>query len=132
MTELEKIEAIRTIALFDGWEINILERMTPMEMIEKYNADGVLQSYQYKTYEDQIVNELLNLKYYSSWELLMPVVAKINAIDVSSKHFISAYGPELSDIKNLIHDSVANTDIGTAFELVAKFIGIYESQLVQK
>ncbi len=80
--QLNLIEGIKLIAEFDGWKNDLSDWIKPSDWLEKY-IDWSKRSYQYKDLEGKITDGLLKMKYHTSWEWLMAIVEKIEAIKPS-------------------------------------------------
>lgn len=78
--------------------------------------------YPIKLNDDEYYPE--GLKYHSSWDWLMPVVERINTIDVLSKHFKSRHGDGHEDLLHLIYNSLSSADIESCHRRVIIFISI--------
>lgn len=71
------------------------------------------------------------LQYHTSWDWLMPVIAKIkdNAEDFKSRRFRSKYGGEAEDLLDRIDLTLSYIEIKDVHEAVTNFIQWYNTNL---
>ena len=92
----------KLIAEFMGWDIESLSTIPSNLHPSNLELDN---------------DEVLEYKYHTSWDWLMPVVQKIDAM--------FAEADEVDDAINRVHNAVLSFDIDNTYDAAVKFIKTY-------
>jgi hypothetical protein len=113
----------------------IIAKFMGIKKVRGNKFTGGLSVYKYKGHYDTYApkgNYVLPPEYHLQWDLLMPVVEKINEvagkIDIRGKYFLSRYGEDVAYTHDKIHEYVCYVMLPQAHEKVVEFIKWYNSK----